>query len=84
MSNPAYLALPLDMRGAYQTLRNLAGLRNNNGSIRIGGSERLTFEELVDYLAMVPLSAKRTTGRRRAGAIMTWRRAEGVLIGRGT
>ena len=70
MSNPAYLALPLDMRGAHQTLKNLAGQRNNGGSIRIGGSERLTYEQVIAYIAAIPVSARRNTGTRRARVIV--------------
>jgi hypothetical protein len=59
MGNQAYLALPLDARGALQTLRNLAGQTNNNGSLRMGGVERMTYEDVLRYLIAIPGSDAR-------------------------
>ncbi|MCX7010251.1 MAG: hypothetical protein NTY53_23935, partial [Kiritimatiellaeota bacterium] len=54
MKNQAYVMLPLDCIGALAKLRNLAGLTDNSGSLRIGGSARLTFKEVCKWLAQTP------------------------------
>jgi hypothetical protein len=54
MGEPAYLDWPLDVKGAYAYLSNLAGLTNNRGSLRIGGHDRLVYEQVIAVLRKVP------------------------------
>lgn len=54
MGEMAYLDWPLDVKGGYDYLCNLAGLTNNRGSLRIGGHERLNYEQVIAVLRKVP------------------------------
>ena len=60
MKNQAYTMLPLDCIGALAKVRNMAGLTDNDGSLKIGGSERLSFKDTCQWLALTP----GTTARR--------------------
>ena len=63
MGEVEYLRWPLDVKGAYDYLYNLAGSTNNQGSLKIGGHERLTFEQVVALLAEIPKTTVYRAGR---------------------
>ena len=54
MGEMAYLDWPLDVKGGYDYLCNIAGMTNNRGSLRIGGHERLVYEQVIGVLRKVP------------------------------
>ncbi len=49
-ADPGYQLCNAETRGVLLTIRNLVAQTNNNGSIRVGESGAMTFDQLLDYL----------------------------------
>lgn len=51
MADPGYQGCNAEARGVYQTLRNLAGITNNNGSLKVGTAVPMDALALARWLA---------------------------------